>query len=142
MAGINKQWLTLHTTNGDISMGHPLIAANINNSFLFSSTVVGDIGLEFTSKGDQGNVSLEKNMFRANASLTKTFFNNRLSLRIAAYDIFHYKQGTKDFNQQMQTIQENRTDSRYAELTIRYTFNASSSKYKGTGAGNAEKGRL
>lgn len=78
----------------------------------------------------------------ANASLMKTFFNNRLSLRIAAYDIFHHKQGTKDFNQQMQIIQENRTDSRFAELTIRYTSNASSSKYKGTGAGNAEKGRL
>ena len=33
-------------------------------------------------------------------------------------------------------------DTREVSLTIRYTFNATRSKYKGTGAGNEEKQRL
>ena len=32
--------------------------------------------------------------------------------------------------------------SRRVSLTVTYNFNASQSKYKGTGAGNAERGRL
>jgi hypothetical protein len=33
-------------------------------------------------------------------------------------------------------------DSRYVSLSLRYRFNVTPSKYKGTGAGNAEKSRL
>jgi hypothetical protein len=37
---------------------------------------------------------------------------------------------------------DKRTDNRSLRLTIRYNFNPARSKYKGTGAGNAEKSRL
>ncbi len=33
-------------------------------------------------------------------------------------------------------------DSRCIQLSLRYRFNVTPSKYKGTGAGNAEKNRL
>ena len=81
-------------------------------------------------------------MFQTNISLTKTFFEQRLSIRLAGYDLFHARQKIKLYNQQMQLVQDNSLDTRYAEITIRYNFNATNSKYKGTGAGNAEKNRL
>ena len=34
------------------------------------------------------------------------------------------------------------TDMRRAVLTVRYNFNSSKGKYRGTGAGEAEKARL
>lgn len=36
----------------------------------------------------------------------------------------------------------NYSDSQAVKLTISYRFNSVNSKYKGTGAGNAEKSRL
>ena len=41
------------------------------------------------------------------------------------------------------TLWQHRTnETRYAEVTVRYHFNWTRSKYKGTGAGNQEKNRL
>ena len=40
----------------------------------------------------------------------------------------------------MHSITKN--DSRQLEITVRYKFNATQSKYKGTGAGREERSRL
>ena len=42
----------------------------------------------------------------------------------------------------IQTKQIGWSDSREIGLTVRYKFNTTRSKYKGTGAGNEEKNRL
>lgn len=81
-------------------------------------------------------------MFQTDISLTKTFFKDRFSVGIAGYDLFRTKQKVKLFNQQMQFVQENVRDTRYVGVTLRYSFNTTQSKYKGTGAGNAEKDRF
>lgn len=141
-AGISKQWLTLHTDNGQIKMNTPILLGQMNNAFQFSPSLTGNLLMKFTSKGDSKNATLMRHQLQSDASITKTLLKGNLSLRLAAYDIFHMKQKVKLFNQQMQFVQLNSTDTRYAELTIRYKFNATPSKYKGTGAGNDEKERL
>lgn len=142
VAGLSKQWLTLQTASGSIRMNAPIFLGQMANTFQFTSTLIGDLTMKFTSKGDDKNISLMRNMFQTNISLTKTFFEQRLSIRLAGYDLFHARQKIKLYNQQMQLVQDNSLDTRYAEITIRYNFNATRSKYKGTGAGNAEKNRL
>ena len=142
VAGLSKQWLTLQTASGSIRMNAPIFLGQMANTFQFTSTLIGDLTMKFTSKGDDKNISLMRNMFQTNISLTKTFFEQRLSIRLAGYDLFHARQKIKLYNQQMQLVQDNSLDTRYAEITIRYKFNAARSKYKGTGAGNDEKRRL
>ena len=142
VAGLSKQWLTLQTASGSIRMNAPIFLGQMANTFQFTSTLIGDLTMKFTSKGDDKNISLMRNMFQTNISLTKTFFEQRLSIRLAGYDLFHARQKIKLYNQQMQLVQDNSLDTRYAEITIRYNFNATRSKYKGTGAGNSEKSRL
>ena len=142
VAGLSKQWLTLQTASGSIRMNAPIFLGQMANTFQFTSTLIGDLTMKFTSKGDDKNISLMRNMFQTNISLTKTFFEQRLSIRLAGYDLFHARQKIKLYNQQMQLVQDNSLDTRYAEITIRYRFNVTPSKYKGTGAGNAEKNRL
>ena len=142
VVGLSKQWLTLQTASGSIRMNAPIFLGQMANTFQFTSTLIGDLTMKFTSKGDDKNISLMRNMFQTNISLTKTFFKQRLSIRLAGYDLFHARQKIKLYNQQMQLVQDNSLDTRYAEITIRYNFNATRSKYKGEGAGNAEKNRF
>jgi hypothetical protein len=40
------------------------------------------------------------------------------------------------------TVQKTRSRSHRLDISIRYTFNAQKSKYKGTGAGKAEQQRM
>jgi hypothetical protein len=76
-------------------------------------------------------------------SLVKTFFNDRLSIKLAGEDLLdRSRDGNRVYNQQVQLYQGNYYDRRRFVATIRYKFNATRSKYKGTGAGNAEKSRL
>ena len=142
VAGVSKQWLLLHTASGEVKMNSPIFILQSTNAFRFTDTFFGDLTMKFTSKGDDANISMMRNMFQTNVSLTKTFFGERLSVKLAGYDLFHARQKIKLINEQMQLVQDNSRDTRYAELTIRYRFNAARSKYKGTGAGNAEKNRL
>jgi tRNA A37 threonylcarbamoyladenosine dehydratase len=46
------------------------------------------------------------------------------------------------YSNRMEIVQYNSYDSRELGVTLRYKFNVVKSKYKGTGAGNAEKARL
>ena len=81
--------------------------------------------------------------FAVNARLQKSFFKERLSCTLYANDIFrtaktkmttYYAIGLTDLDVYSYT--------QCVGLTLSYNFNASRSKYKGTGAGNAEKSRL
>jgi hypothetical protein len=40
------------------------------------------------------------------------------------------------------TVQKTRSRNHRLDISIRYTFNAQKSKYKGTGAGESEKARM
>ena len=76
-------------------------------------------------------------------SVSKDFCKRRLNIKLSGNDIFNG--GVSRF-----TLYSNRfrfckmedNDSRCVTLSLRYRFNVTPSKYKGTGAGNAEKNRL
>ena len=76
-------------------------------------------------------------------SVSKDFCKHRLNVKLSGNDIFNG--GVSRF-----TLYSNRfmfrkmedNDSRCVTLSLRYRFNVTPSKYKGTGAGNAEKNRL
>ena len=76
-------------------------------------------------------------------SVSKDFYKRRLNVKLSGNDIFNG--GVSRF-----TLYSNRfrfrkmedNDSRCVTLSLRYRFNVTPSKYKGTGAGNAEKNRL
>lgn len=46
------------------------------------------------------------------------------------------------YNQKMELLQVSKRGTRDLQFTLRYKFNTTRSKYKGTGAGNAELNRL
>ena len=76
-------------------------------------------------------------------SVSKDFCKRRLNIKLSGNDIFNggISRFTIYSNRFMFTKMED-NDSRCVQLSLRYRFNVTPSKYKGTGAGNAEKSRL
>ncbi len=52
------------------------------------------------------------------------------------------KSGNRMYYNRASSLQINNYDSRKVMLTVRYKFNATRNKYKGSGAGESEKERL
>ena len=120
------------------------------NAYLWSGTDVGSHALEtlhvdyrYQSKGNTMNVYLAKEQHVLDVSISKSFLKDALTLEIKGNDLL-YKCWDADllYNQKMELLQVSKRGTRDLQLTLRYKFNTTRSKYKGTGAGNAELNRL
>ena len=81
--------------------------------------------------------------FAMSARLQKTFWQGRLNATLYANDIFRTNRTKMTTYYEIgQTSQNDYSYSQAVGLTLSYSFNASNSKYKGTGAGNDERNRL
>ncbi len=141
--GFQKQWLELQTNNQIVCMNKIMPFASFNNSFKFPQNFLFTVDMSFQGKGDVQNIYLSENKFTVDVGITKTFFDNRLSVAVKGWDIFKGKKdGNLLYNKQMELYQINSYDSRIFELSIHYKFNTAKSKYKGKGAGKYEIERL
>ena len=141
--GFRKQWLTMETTAGSISLNKPMLIAYANNTFKFSNTLTGELDFRYQGPGHYQNIYLDYHQTVLDVSIVKTFFNDRLSIKLAGEDLLDRRRdGNLVYNHQVKLWQGNYYDRRQFVATIRYKFNTTRSKYKGTGAGNDEKNRL
>ncbi len=141
--GIRKQWLTLETTSGSMSLNKPMVLAQANNTFAFSSTLTGELNFSYQSPGHYQNIYFDYHQTVLNVCLVKTFFDDCLSIKIAGEDLLNRnRDGNLCYNHQVKLWQGNFYDRRRFVATIRYNLNSTRSKYKGSGAGNEEKNRL
>ena len=141
--GFRKQWFSMETTGGNISLNKPMLVGQANNTFWFSKTLTGELYFRYQGPGHYENVYLDYHQTVLDVSIVKTFFNDRLSIKLAGEDLLdRSRDGNMVYNHQVKLWQGNYYDRRRFVATIRYKFNTTRSKYKGTGAGNAEKNRL
>ena len=141
--GFGKQWLTMETTEGSISLNKPMLIGQASNTFRFSKTLTGELNFRYQGPGHYQNIYLDYHQAVLNVSIVKTFFNDRLSIKLAGEDLFdRSRDGNLVYNHQVKLWQGNYYDRRRFVATVRYKLNTTRSKYKGTGAGNAEKSRL
>ncbi len=141
--GFRKQWFTMETMAGNISLNKPMLIAQANNTFRFSKTLTGELDFSYQGPGHYQNIYLDYHQTALDISIVKTFFNGRLSIKLAGEDLLdRFRDGNLVYNHQVQLWQGNYYDRRRFVATIRYKFNTTRSKYKGTGAGNDEKSRL
>ena len=103
------------------------------------------IGADFTyqGKGDYNNSYYNKSVWFCNVSLRKSFLNEALEIELRGNDIFKtMKSSTIYYFENQIGEQMDKWDSREFVLTLRYKFNMTPSKYKGTGAGAEQKSRF
>lgn len=138
-----KEWMKIPMPDGFYSPSQPIFVAQWNNNFKFMPSLTGSLNLDWQSTGDTENISSRSYQVDLYIGLTKTFFDDRLSIKVAGHDLLHRNHQDVLVRFGQLTLRQHRTnETRYAEVTIRYHFNWTRNKYKGTGAGNEEKNRL
>ena len=103
-----------------------------------------NMGVRWMSTGDMQNTRLDEQSLSVNGSLHKSIMNGRMSFLLQANDIFNtQKQYGTLYSGKVRTIKMyNDPNARSVSLTVRYKFNTTRSKYKGTGAGDNQKSRM
>lgn len=141
--GMQKPWFTLHTDVASYRLNRPIFMGNFNNAFSLPCGINLNMDYRYQSKGNTMNVYLAKEQHVLDVSISKSFLKDALTLEIKGNDLL-YKCWDADllYNQKMELLQVSKRGTRDLQLTLRYKFNTTRSKYKGTGAGNAELNRL
>lgn len=140
---MKKQWLNLQTDIQTYKLNKPILKFVFNNTFDFGKGWIFDMESYFVRKGNDEVGAMVSNTGAVDVSLSKSFLKDCLTLRLGGTDLFHtVKEGGTAYTGVMETSQLSTYDSRQLVFTVTYRFNSARSKYKGKGAGNAEKQRL
>ena len=123
-------------------LNKPEFSARLQNWFILGTTAKALLDINYTGSNHWG-MMYRGTSCSVNARVQKTFLKGNLIATLYADDIFrsarnnmitYYGIGT--------TGNKIYTYTQAVGFTISYNFNATTSKYKGTGAGNDEKSRL
>lgn len=150
--GIQKQWLTINAPDSRTSSGFretkfndkPIGVMQLNNTFRLNGGWQLELGGLMQTKGYTQNIYMRDAFFNLTAAVQKTLLkDNSLVLRIEGNDLTHTAKTNVDSDFGSHTIsQNNMMDTQRVKFSVRYTFNAAQSKYRGTGAGTDQKSRM
>ena len=123
-------------------LNKPEFSIDLKSWFVIDPTAKALVQVSYTGSNHWGFMYRGSN-FAVNARLQKSFLKGNLSATLYANDIFRTSRTKMTTYYSIgKTVQNVYTYTQCVGLTLSYNFNAASSKYKGTGAGNEEKGRL
>ena len=140
-AMVEKQWFELETRDGRY-LNKPVAMFRFNNTF-DTKWAIFSVMMTYITKGYEENHYIYKPMFNTDLSIYKGFMKDCLTLQLYVNDVF----GTNDshiigkYGKLKETIFDEFSTSKIS-LTVRYKFNTTRSKYKGTGAGDSQKNRM
>ena len=138
-----KQWLTMDSINGTINLDQPLPVIQFSNTLVLPKGFMINADYAFQGKGDSRIYHLMRPTNNLNASVRKAFLNNALTVEIFANDIFDDNITLmRMYNDAYSLNQWSKVSMRTFGMTLRYNFNTTQSKYKGTGAGKSQKDRM
>ena len=139
-----KPWFKAEFRDEQKSFNHPMMTLQLGNILALPHDwlLQGDFNMH-THGCTGANAISECTNPIFTLSVSKDFCKRRLNIKLSGNDIFNggISRFTIYSNRFMFTKMED-DDSRCVTLSLRYRFNVTPSKYKGTGAGNAEKNRL
>ena len=123
-------------------LNKPEFSFNLNSWFVVGETAKALLQVNYTGSNHWGLMYRGSN-FIVNARLQKSFLKGKLSATLYANDIFRTARNkVTSYYAIGKTAQDDYNYTQCVGITLSYNFNASNSKYKGTGAGNEEKNRL
>lgn len=149
--GYQQQFLTLElndpreaTGKRTKSYNDPVFILNTNNTLRLPNNWQLECNLNMNSPGNVQNYRLMHWNAGLSASIQKTMLrNNALTIRMSANDLL-YRTGQDLLMDSgySRMYQCNRHSSQRLYVSVRYAFNQTKSKYKGTGAGKDAKDRM
>jgi hypothetical protein len=139
-----KQWLTTKFKGQDKQLNTPMLSMQLGNIITLPHDWLLQADFNMHTHGYTGsNFRVETTNAMLSLSVSKDFLKRSLNVKLSGNDLFNQgsSYGTLYFDHMTLTKSEER-DTRCVTLSLRYRFNVTPSKYKGRGAGNAEKNRL
>ncbi|WP_238314569.1 outer membrane beta-barrel family protein [Segatella albensis] len=136
-----KQWLKMNTHVGN-KLDNPVAVFQLTNAFDFKLLTASFV-MTAQTEGNMGNKCIRQGYFNTDLSLYKSLLKNRLTLTLDVSDVFGTGNQHRTFYSGVQrTMLYDLNSTSTITFSIRYRFNATNSKYKGTGAGQSQKNRM
>ena len=139
-----KPWFNAEFLGEQKSFSKPMLSLQLGNIVTLPYDWLLQADFNMHTHGNSGaNADFDCTNPIFSLSVSKDFFKRRLNIKLSGIDLFNgaINHFTLYSNRMMFRKMED-NDSRCVTLSLRYRFNVTPSKYNGTGAGNAEKGRL
>ena len=139
-----KPWFKSTFVGQEMSFNHPMLSFQLGNIVAMPHDWLLQADFNLHTHGNTGsNLWYDSVNPMLSVSVGKDFFKHRFNVKLTGYDLLNggINRFTLYSNRMMFNKKED-NDSRCVQLSLRYRFNVTPSKYKGTGAGNAEKNRL
>lgn len=137
-----KPFLGSAASNVPVNLEKTSLQATLNNRFAFCSSFAGWLTLCGSTYSNQNFLRM-KPSYNVSVRFVKTFLHESLKLNLYANDILHSMKDRWTLYGNGVTISKHAYNyAREIGFQVTYAFNAVKSRYKGTGAGAAEKSRL
>ena len=153
-AGITQQFLTLDLVDDrqpsgirTTSFNRPMFLFCANNAFRIPSSQSQpwqlELNLQYRSRMDHDNDKMRRDVWSLDAAVQKSFLDGNLTFRLSANDLLRHMQEDAfvDYGNYL-VNQFSDSKNQALEFSVHYRFNASKSKYRGSGAGQDAKSRL
>ena len=139
-----KPWFKSLFNGQEKSFSHPMLTLQLGNIVMLPHDWLIQADFNMHTHGNTGsNIWVDCTNPMLSLSVSKDFFQRRLNVKLTGNDLFNGGiNHVMLYSNRMMYRKMEDNDSRCIQLSLRYRFNVTPSKYKGTGAGNSEKNRL
>ena len=139
-----KPWFKSLFNGQEKSFSHPMLTLQLGNIVSLPHDWLLQADFNMHTHGNTGsNIWVDCTNPMLSLSVSKDFFQRRLNVKLTGNDLFNGGiNHVMLYSNRMMYRKMEDNDSRCIQLSLRYLFNVTPSKYKGTGAGNSEKNRL
>ena len=138
-----KPWFKSTFLDEEKSFNHPMLVLQLGNIVTLPHDWLLQADFNMHTHGYQQNAWFDCTNPMLSLSVSKDFLKRRLNIKLTGNDLFNGGiNRVMLYSNRMMFHKFEDNDSRSVQLSLRYRFNVTPSKYKGTGAGNAEKNRL
>lgn len=137
--GAHKQWLRLDGTTYD----RPIFSYYLENLFTLPYGSQLTLNIHGQSRGDMHTNRFGTTLLSTDASVSKSFLNKSLTVKLSATDIFNTANNDWTMNTYGIFVDKRQSyDRRGISLAVTYRFQPRQSKYKGKNASESEMNRL
>lgn len=122
----------------------PVFFMDFNNTFRFRHSWQIEANLNVMTKGDMMNFVFLADTYNLGITVQKCWLkNDALCLRATVSDVLLHRTTNVLLDSGYNTLRQTSSQNYHGlNITLRYTFNSSSNKYKGSGAGTEAQSRL
>lgn len=142
VGGMMSQFHTINYRDEKKMLNTPIWIARFNNMLELPHAYTINADLYLTSKGDAENIEASGS-WQIDLGVNKEI-GKHWNIRFSATDIFNTARirSYTMYSEASEMFMERCANTRAVSCTVKYNFNTTPSKYKGTGAGQSEKQRL